>query len=196
MPTSYADVYDMLRNTLPENGDALAKEIENTVKGYSLGETLIRTRLKAGLTQKQIADKLHCSQSRISKIECAHNDDIHMSDFGKYIGVCGYELSLMVNQRTKCASSAVKHHAIAMGRALDKLAELATKDEEIAEAIRSFHSELLFNLGRIVERWTDKIYPEGLPESHVDTMDDDTGTTRIFFEQDLPGNKHNDKAIA
>ncbi|MFA5256727.1 MAG: helix-turn-helix transcriptional regulator, partial [Opitutales bacterium] len=98
MSKSYHDVYEMLRDTLPENGDALAKEVEKNVKGYTLGETLIRTRINAGLTQKQLADKLGCTQSRISKIECAHNDDIRMSDYGKYLGACGYDVSVLVHQ--------------------------------------------------------------------------------------------------
>jgi transcriptional regulator with XRE-family HTH domain len=162
MDNTYSNVPDMLRALLPEGGDKLAKKVEKSAKEYSIGDSLIRTRLKAGLTQKQIAAKLGCTQSKISKIECAHNDDMRISDFVKYIGACGCDVSIMVSPHGENASTMVKHHAVAMGMALDKLADIASKDGEIADAIRKFHSEVLYNLGYIMSRWTDKLFPNGI----------------------------------
>jgi transcriptional regulator with XRE-family HTH domain len=48
----------------------------------------------AGLTQAQMAAKLRCSQSRISKIEDSQDADLSLGDIQAYARIVGLKLKL------------------------------------------------------------------------------------------------------
>ena len=66
--------------------DALAEEFE-------LRDKLRALRLSAGLTQKQLAARLHTKESAISRIE-NHARDIRLSTLEQYADACGRQLKL------------------------------------------------------------------------------------------------------
>lgn len=66
--------------------DALAEEFE-------LRETLRALRTTAGLTQKQLAERMHTKESAISRIE-NHARDIRLSTLEQYADACGRQLKL------------------------------------------------------------------------------------------------------
>jgi transcriptional regulator with XRE-family HTH domain len=53
---------------------------------------LILARVAAGLTQSQLAARLKCSQSRISKLEDSRDVDLTLGDIQDYAGVVGLKL--------------------------------------------------------------------------------------------------------
>lgn len=48
------------------------KEYEASELEYQIARAIIRARIEKGLTQKQLADKLHTTQSVISRVESAN----------------------------------------------------------------------------------------------------------------------------
>ena len=50
--------------------------------------------VRRGLTQSQMAAKLRCSQSRISKIEDSHDADLSLGDIHAYARIVGLKLKL------------------------------------------------------------------------------------------------------
>ena len=57
-------------------------------------DQLIVARVAAGLTQAQMATKLRCSQSRISKIEDSQDADLSLGDIQAYARIVGLKLKL------------------------------------------------------------------------------------------------------
>ncbi len=57
-------------------------------------DQLILARVAAGLTQAQLAAKLRCSQSRISKIEDSQDADLSLGDIHAYARIVGLKLQL------------------------------------------------------------------------------------------------------
>lgn len=57
-------------------------------------DQLILARVAAGLTQSQMAVKLRCSQSRISKIEDSQDADLSLGEIQDYARIVGLKLKL------------------------------------------------------------------------------------------------------
>ena len=77
MGRKYESVLEMVRDlSSPEFVERFEKQAESK----KLGKLLFLLRHKKGLTQKQMAEKLGCAQSRVSKLENAELASIKMGD--------------------------------------------------------------------------------------------------------------------
>ena len=75
-----------------------SKFAQNYDKGYEqfkIGVLLKQARLEAGLTQEQVARKLHTQKSAISRVE-NHAEDIRLSTLINYAQAVGKNLRLEV----------------------------------------------------------------------------------------------------
>ena len=70
-----------------------AREYDAFAEEYELREILKTMRKEAGLTQRQLADKLRTKETAISRIE-NHARDIRVSTLEKYAEACGRHLKL------------------------------------------------------------------------------------------------------
>jgi ribosome-binding protein aMBF1 (putative translation factor) len=88
---TYRSVDEMLRgHGYRRVADAVRKLSAKT----RLIDQLILARVAAGLTQAQLAAKLRCSQSRISKIEDSQDADLSLGDIHAYARIVGLKLQL------------------------------------------------------------------------------------------------------
>ena len=71
------------------------KDFESGYNDFKIGVLLKQARLEVGLTQEEIAKKLHTKKSAISRIE-NHAEDIKLSTLKKFARAVGKELSLQV----------------------------------------------------------------------------------------------------
>lgn len=69
------------------------KEYDLLETEFSLVDQLLSMRTKAGLTQEQVAEKMHTQKSNVSRLETG-NANPSWSTLLKYAHACGYELSL------------------------------------------------------------------------------------------------------
>jgi DNA-binding XRE family transcriptional regulator len=72
-----------------------AKNFEVDYNDFKIGLLLKQARISAGLTQEEIANKLHTKKSAISRIE-NHAEDIKLSTLKKFARAVGKEISLQV----------------------------------------------------------------------------------------------------
>ncbi len=75
----------------PEFWDGYEERFET----FKLGVLLKQARIDAGLTQKQIADKLHTSKSVISRME-NHAKDIRLSTLEKFAKAVGRDIQVVL----------------------------------------------------------------------------------------------------
>lgn len=163
-------VRDMIRNSTPE----LLEDFDKLSNTRSVARHLSRLRCKSGFTQADMAKKLGCTQSRISKLEVATNDEITLGEIRQYAEATKAIIDLRCGPpRTHVQS--VKHHALQMRAHLLALLDIAdgNDDHAIKEAIVNFNHEAIWNLLHIVTEVVEKA-----PKT--------SGDTRIEIEDDLP----------
>ncbi len=79
------------KNKSPE----FAKNFDEGYEQFKIGVILKQARLEAGLTQEQVAQKLHTQKSAISRVE-NHAEDIRLSTLVNYAQAVGRNLRLEV----------------------------------------------------------------------------------------------------
>ncbi|MCK5057957.1 MAG: helix-turn-helix transcriptional regulator [Candidatus Aminicenantes bacterium] len=72
-----------------------AENFEVGYNDFKIGLLLKQARIDAGLTQDEVAQKLHTKKSAISRIE-NHADDIKLSTLKKFASAVGKEINLQV----------------------------------------------------------------------------------------------------
>lgn len=88
---TYRSVDEMLRG---HGYRRFADAVRQLSAKTKLIDQLIVARVAAGLTQSQMAAKLRCSQSRISKIEDSQDADLSLGDIQTYALIVGLKLQL------------------------------------------------------------------------------------------------------
>lgn len=150
MAKTYNNVMEMM-NVLKSSKDVKEK-VEHQIKGKMLSRYLYVLRCTNNLTQEEMAKKIKCSQSRISKIETAFDKDLTMGDLLDYANVCNLDAEIGFRDKKVKKVDLIKYHAFRINEYLDELRELAKEDDKILDAIIDFHEEAEFNLNRIVRK--------------------------------------------
>lgn len=63
----------------------LPGQVEELRRKFSMSMEIVQRRVAIGLTQTELARRIGCSQSRISKLERSENDKISMEDYLKCV---------------------------------------------------------------------------------------------------------------
>lgn len=148
MGKQYGSVLEMLRDT--QAAPALTKGVENAIEERKLARTLFALRCRANVNQQTMAERMGCSQSKVSKIENSRDCDLSFGDIMDYsqalnlsVGISLYPNDMKVVDKVKeCVFNARRH--------LDELVRLAGDDEKLKAGAENFHFEALINFARIV----------------------------------------------
>jgi len=70
-----------------------ADNLERGYRDFKVGVLLRQAREQAGMTQEEVAERLHTKKSAISRIE-NHAGDIRLSTLERYAQAVGYNLAL------------------------------------------------------------------------------------------------------
>ncbi len=76
---------------------AFAKNLETGYTEFKIGVILRQAREEAGLTQEEVARRLHTQKSAISRIE-NHADDVRLSTLRRYAEAVGANLQINLAQ--------------------------------------------------------------------------------------------------
>ena len=88
-------IMDYIAEDYGEEGTPSRTEFDSKVDAFILGERLKEERLKAGITQAQLAERIGTRKSYISRVENGHAD-IQVSTLFKIFNGLGRRLSLTV----------------------------------------------------------------------------------------------------
>ena len=132
------------------------EEFEQQVASKQLSKTLFAMRCRKGFTQSEMAEKLGCTQSRVSKIENTVVEKIRVSDIVAYTQVLDMGLSINFRGSTS-AVDCVKFHAFQIKKYLDDLAEMAHRDDDVLEGVKKFYIECLHNVLVLIKNSADKL---------------------------------------
>src|SRR3989304_3200241 len=115
-----------------------------------LAGSLFAVRAAKGLSQKDIAERLWGTQSRISKLENSDDSSFRLGDLAAYVKALGLHFRLVLSKRDETIVEQVKYHAICIKKLLDQLARLAQDDKRIAGGVSAFFGESFFNMIRML----------------------------------------------
>lgn len=174
----YSSVADMLK------GEGASREQQESVSDLSKATQLTRQlasmRTKAGLTQAQMAERLDCTQSCISKIEAGQDDELTVRVLREYAQATGLRFGLNMGKPLTHVE-AVKAHALALRERLNALAAIARTNGEMQTNIQAFFGEAFFNLLDVFESCQRQMPGAGDFEIQLEIHTEPTRHTRQNF---------------
>jgi transcriptional regulator with XRE-family HTH domain len=148
--SQHTSVADMVR-TLSDDR-AFTEEFEKKMRQRQFIKLLTILRTRADLSQENLAQKLGCTQGKVSKLEHSDDKDIRFGDLLDYTEAVGCEMRIMLVPKGQKIVDEVKFHAFIIKRLLDRLVHLARNDGALVEATTDFLEEAAFNLMRYVQK--------------------------------------------
>lgn len=101
--TKYNSVADMV-DSLTDDTQFKA-ELEQELNNKSMAKTLFAMRCRRGITQSEMAEKIGCTQSRLSKLENTDNESIKVGDLIDYANVLGLNISINFHEKMTAVES-------------------------------------------------------------------------------------------
>ncbi len=135
--------------------DAIMKDadatrvLEKAIEESSLIKTMLLYRLTLGVPQKRIAEAMHCSHSRISKLEGGDDGMISWTDVVQYFNALHVHVHLMLDKQDLPAATRIRQHVTEINRLLESLAAIIDSeggDPSMRSRITAFYGEVLFPL--------------------------------------------------
>jgi len=162
---SFSSVLDLVKATA---GEDHVKSFEEYLEATPLVNAMIRSRAAAGLTQADVAGRMNCTQSAVSKLEHSADGDLTIRDIAKYLNSTGERLTVAIGRQPSLVER-IKESAMALKQDLDNLADLSanTDDTKLRNAIGSFFNEAWFNLSTIVFDAARKLPNEHGPHDNI-----------------------------
>jgi transcriptional regulator with XRE-family HTH domain len=138
----FSKVSDMVEaTTSPEFAEAFKKHVAER----QLVQKLQLMRAHAGLSQEDVAKKLGCTQSKVSKLESSTDRDLSVADLLDYASSTGHELQFVFfTEETKLVDE-IKYHFFETRELMERMARLAGVDEDIAKGVAGFFGEAYWN---------------------------------------------------
>jgi transcriptional regulator with XRE-family HTH domain len=153
----HSSVADMVRSLSEDR--AFADEFEKRLSRRQLIKILTILRSRANLSQQELAEKLKCTQSKVSKLESSDDADIRFGDLVNYAEAVDHKMRIFLMPKGQTIVAEVKMHAFAIKHLLHRLVQLAGDDKEMAKGVARFLDEAAFNLIRFVEIAASKLPP-------------------------------------
>ncbi len=148
---------------------ATAKKVTENIKNYSISQNLTILRARANISQAEMAKKMNTSQSFISKLEGASNDQIKVDDMCAFFAALGYETTITISKPQNIAQK-IKASYCQLVDLVKELQKYAVNDEAILEGIAGFETEAARNVldlaSMLIESSSaklDKIHPRQEP---------------------------------
>jgi transcriptional regulator with XRE-family HTH domain len=114
-------------------------------------------RVSKGLTQDAVANELGCNQSKISKLEKGMDSDLTIREIEAYAKATNKDVAFLFSERNQSLAQQIKHHAVMIRSAFEKLVELAHKDDGIADGVAGLHYEVFMNVNRFLQETSEKL---------------------------------------
>jgi transcriptional regulator with XRE-family HTH domain len=153
----YGSVSDLLKKEGVSS--EIQEEMAKLAKQTELCQMLSVMRLRAGLTQQQMAEKVGVTQSAISKWEAGPDKELTVQTLAVYASLTEERISLLFGKPLNHVE-AVKAHAFEIKRHLLGLAAIANQVEEAESAIQGFFGEAFFNILTILAKCQEQL-PSG-----------------------------------
>lgn len=128
-----------------------ADDLAARIQGRQFVKALAVARNCAGLSQKDLADKMGCNQPKISKIENGADADVAFGDLAAYAAACGRELRIAILPTGMTLADEVQYHAAIIRGLLHRAARPTGDDGAAASGVAGFLEAAAANLAKLTE---------------------------------------------
>lgn len=128
--------------------DETARLVLERMRTRRLIKLLTAARVEHGLTQKEVASRMNCSESKVSRMESATDAELNFGDVAAYAKAIGLSMSILFDDSTLPNATRIKHCVCKIASMLKHLTELAAEEDEddrMKNAINAFQVEVLMN---------------------------------------------------
>jgi transcriptional regulator with XRE-family HTH domain len=172
------------------------QEVEAEIRKSQLVTALTGFRLRKGISQKEIAERMPCDPSKVSKMESGNDGHLRWADVLDYVRSLGVTMSVCLEDSSLPATTRIKQHVFRIHDLLQELVEIARQlqgEGDIQEKIDHFYGEVLFNfLVRFGRGYQDlqsviripAMEKPALPPAEVEVVEEGGGTEKAA-ERDL-----------
>jgi transcriptional regulator with XRE-family HTH domain len=94
--TTFTSVAQMVRETSDDGGGAFADALEERLRSRRILKDLMVLRAGRGLSQGDVAAKMGCTQSRISKLESSKDADLSLGVLAGYASAVGCRVKVVL----------------------------------------------------------------------------------------------------
>ncbi len=163
----FDSVSEMVHAIADDTG--FAESLDSHLAARAILTEMMALRAARDFSQKDIAESLGCSQSKLSKLENGTDDELHLGDLRRYAEALGMQLRVVLSEKKETIVDEVKYHAFRIKELMDQLADLAKDDSRIAQGVAWFVGEACFNLVRMLQDSAQKL-PEhpGVQRPHIE----------------------------
>jgi transcriptional regulator with XRE-family HTH domain len=109
---TYNSISEVVRETSERT--SFADAVEGRLSRRRIVKDLKVLRATQGLSQKDIAEKLGCTQSRISELESMIDANLRIGDISKYADVLGLELRIILESTDRSPVARAKKQGVAL----------------------------------------------------------------------------------
>jgi transcriptional regulator with XRE-family HTH domain len=121
-----------------------AEAFDKRLEERDMMKRLLLCRIRNGMSQEEVADKMGCSQSKVSKLEASKDGDLQVGDLVKYAVAIGLHPQFAFFSEVGTASM-VKHHFFETKALLEQLVKMAQGDPVIGKGVAGFFTEAFVN---------------------------------------------------
>lgn len=133
----YRSVTEMVR-ALSED-QAFADTMTHSLEERNIINHLMALRTSFGMSQQDIAAKMKCTQSRVSKLENGRDDDLRIGDFHAYAEALGLRLAIILGKKEQPPiAERIRYHVFALKRLFAELSDLVGDDDSMAKGAWRF----------------------------------------------------------
>jgi transcriptional regulator with XRE-family HTH domain len=132
---------------LANDGD-VKERVDEEIKASTLVNALVGMRIGKGVSQRDIAEAMGCTPSKISKLEAGSDSTMKWGDVCAYLSALGMNMNIMFDDSALPAADRIKQCVLRAHELLEDLVRLAEEvddDTEITDKIHQFYGEVLFN---------------------------------------------------
>jgi transcriptional regulator with XRE-family HTH domain len=140
----FKSVSEMVR--VISDSSEFSDSVEDQIKSQQLVKMLFALRSKFGVSQDAIAEKMQCSQSKISKLENSFDREITMGELEDYLDALGLDVKITITHSNGTLADEVKHCVFRMKTLLNELSEMVEEtDSDGQDCAANFMLECLFS---------------------------------------------------
>jgi transcriptional regulator with XRE-family HTH domain len=124
------------------------QEVEAEIRKSQLVTALIGLRLRKGMSQKEVAERMGWDPSKVSRMESGGDGYLRWADVLNYVRALGVTMSVCMEDSSLPAATRIKQHVFRIRDLLQELVEIARQlqgEVDIQEKIDQFYGEVLFN---------------------------------------------------
>ncbi len=169
---TFSNLSDLIRSA--SDDQEFNEKLDNMIQEREVVTTLFALRMARNVPQGEVARRLGCSQSRVSKIENGVDGDLRLRELSAYAEAMDYNIEVAFTPKNETIVGAVKRHAFRVKALLCRLAELSHKDSQIAEGAAVFFGEAFVNFVKIISDSAKQLPERPDGKSHIEiTIEDD-----------------------